>query len=175
MVGSSNYLLLNLPFFVAAAITSCGPPIKWAATSNTSPHNRVFRSFHLLSIESLEASIFSQSILYHIGAKYSTALIIAPAHISVRNDVFAWFIVHTFYCSWTFLDHCPYALDPPEPQRQRKQAVNVARWCNIWCHYGISFHPLHSQCVAPCCRGTEWCISETWCSGFRNRFTRANA
>jgi hypothetical protein len=27
------------------------------------------------------------------GAKYSTTLIIAPAHISVLNDVFAWSVV----------------------------------------------------------------------------------
>jgi hypothetical protein len=30
---------------------------------------------------------------YRSGAKYSTTLRIAPAKISVLNDVFAWFIV----------------------------------------------------------------------------------
>jgi hypothetical protein len=31
--------------------------------------------------------------LYRGGAKYGTTLIIAPAHISVLDDVLAWFIV----------------------------------------------------------------------------------
>jgi hypothetical protein len=32
-------------------------------------------------------------MLYRSGPTYRTTLIIAPAHISVLNDVFAWFIV----------------------------------------------------------------------------------
>jgi hypothetical protein len=32
-------------------------------------------------------------IVHHSGAKYLTTLTIAPAHIPVLKDVFAWFIV----------------------------------------------------------------------------------
>jgi hypothetical protein len=33
--------------------------------------------------------------MYRTGAKYQATLIIAPAHISVLNDGFAWFILPT--------------------------------------------------------------------------------
>jgi hypothetical protein len=53
---------------------------------------------------------------YHAGAKFRTTLILAPANISVPNDVFC--MVHcAFNCSWTFIVHSPHVLDPPEPQR----------------------------------------------------------
>jgi hypothetical protein len=61
------------------------------------------------------------SQMYRSGAKHWTTPIIAPADISVLNNVFAWFInilsqYCAFNCSWTFLVHSPYVLDPPEPQ-----------------------------------------------------------